>query len=41
MNYILIGIAAIIIIYIIVIYNGLISKKNQVDRAWSDIDTHL
>ncbi|UMZ74811.1 LemA family protein [Natranaerofaba carboxydovora] len=31
----------VIILYVVVLYNGLISKKNNVDRAWSDIDTHL
>ncbi len=30
-----------IVLYIIVVYNRLISKKNNVDRAWSDIDTQL
>ena len=30
-----------VVVYVIILYNGLISKKNNVDRAWSDIDTHL
>lgn len=31
----------IIILYVVFAYNRLISKKNNVDRAWSDIDTQL
>lgn len=30
-----------IVVWIIAIYNGLITKKNRVDEAWSDIDVQL
>lgn len=39
--WILIGLAALIIFYIIAAYNGLIRLKNQTDEAWSDIDVQL
>ncbi|HRY82571.1 MAG TPA: LemA family protein [Candidatus Moranbacteria bacterium] len=38
---ILIGVIAIIVIAIITMYNGLITLKNRVDEAWSDIDVQL
>ncbi|MFA6446897.1 MAG: LemA family protein [Patescibacteria group bacterium] len=37
---ILIAIAA-VIIWIIAVYNGLITAKNRTDEAWSDIDVQL
>lgn len=36
-----IAIAAIIVIWAIVLYNGLISRRNRVDESWSDIDVQL
>ena len=38
---ILIIILAILILWIIMMYNGLIKLKNRVDEAWSDIDVQL
>ena len=38
---IVIVILAIIILWIIMMYNGLIKLKNRVDEAWSDIDVQL
>lgn len=35
------GIIAILAIWAIVVYNGLIRLKNRVDEAWSDIDVQL
>lgn len=39
--WIVLAIIAIIIIWIIAMYNGLIGLKNRVDEAWSDIDVQL
>lgn len=38
---ILIIILAVLILWVIMIYNGLIRLKNRVDEAWSDIDVQL
>lgn len=37
----ILGIIAILVIWAIAIYNGLIRLKNRVDEAWSDIDVQL
>src|SRR4030042_5505214 len=39
--WVIFGIVAILIIWAIAIYNGLIRLKNRVDEAWSDIDVQL
>jgi LemA protein len=39
--YIILAIVAIVILYIIALYNGLIKLKNRVKEAWSDIDVQL
>lgn len=39
--WIILGIIAILVIWAVVIYNGLIRLKNRVDEAWSDIDVQL
>lgn len=36
-----IGIVAILILYIIAVYNGLVSRRNQAREAWATIDTQL
>lgn len=36
-----IAIAAVIILYFIAVYNGLIARRNQAKEAWSTIDTQL
>lgn len=39
--YILIGLAAILLIWLIAVYNSLIVSKNRLSEAWSDIDVQL
>ncbi|EKE15991.1 MAG: LemA-like protein [uncultured bacterium] len=39
--WILIGIVAVSVLWIVGVYNGLIRLKNRVDEAWSDIDVQL
>ena len=39
--YIIIGIVAIIVIFVIVSYNALVRARNRATEAWSDIETHL
>lgn len=39
--WIILIIIAIIIIWLIATYNGLVSRRNQADEAWSDIDVQL
>ncbi len=39
--YIVLGIIALVIIWIIATYNGLIALKNRTNEAWSDIDVQL
>lgn len=43
MSYLLvvIGIGAVLIIWVIVIFNSLVSKRNRVRNAWADIDVQL
>ncbi len=36
-----IGLAVIVLVAVIVIYNGLVRKKIRVDESWSDIDVQL
>ncbi len=38
---IVVGIAVILVIYVIAAYNGLVTRRNQVDNAWSQIDVQL
>lgn len=39
--WIVIGIIAVLVIFLIATYNGLIKLKNRVDEAWSDITVQL
>src|SRR3989338_6195387 len=39
--WILIGIAVLLILWLISVYNGLIRLKNRTQEAWSDIDVQL
>jgi LemA protein len=39
--YVVIAVIAVIILWIIGVYNSLIRSKNRVDEAWSDIDVQL
>ena len=41
MIWIVLAIIAVIVIYIIVAYNGLIRRRNQIENAWSQIDVQL
>ncbi|NCN07618.1 LemA family protein [Candidatus Falkowbacteria bacterium] len=39
--WIIVGVVALTIFWLIAIYNGLITLKNRTDEAWSDIDVQL
>lgn len=39
--WIVIGVGAILIIWIIAVFNSLVGKRNRVKNAWSDIDVQL
>jgi len=39
--WIIIGVLAVFVIWLITIYNGLIKFRNRTDEAWSDIDVQL
>lgn len=39
--YIVLGILAVLIIYVIFAYNGFIAKRNRTQEAWADIDVQL
>lgn len=41
MEYIILGLLAVLVIYVIAIYNGLITMKNRVENAWAQIETQL
>ncbi|MDQ0091308.1 LemA protein [Paenibacillus anaericanus] len=41
MQWIVIGVVAIILIYVIVAYNGLVKLRNWVKESWSQIDVQL
>ena len=41
MLYIVLGIIVLLLIYVIAVYNGLITQKNRVENAWAQIDTQL
>jgi len=37
----MIGIIAVLFLYVIAVYNGLVSRRNQAREAWATIDTQL
>lgn len=39
--YIVLGIVALLVLYVIISYNGFISKVNRTKEAWADIDVQL
>lgn len=39
--WVILGIVAVLVLWAIAVYNGLIRLKNRVDEAWSDIDVQL
>jgi LemA protein len=41
MGIVILVILVLIVVWIIAVYNGLITLKNRVDEAWSDIDVQL
>ncbi len=41
MTYVILGIAVLFLLWLIAMYNGLISSRNHVDEAWSDIEVQL
>ncbi|MGZ7023144.1 MAG: LemA family protein, partial [Ilumatobacteraceae bacterium] len=41
MIWIVLAIIAVIVIYCIVAYNGLIRRRNQIENAWSQVDVQL
>jgi LemA protein len=40
-TWIVLGVVAILVILVIVLYNGLVTSRNRVDNAWSQIDVQL
>jgi LemA protein len=38
---IVLGVLALLVIYVIVLYNGFVAMKNSIDRDWSNIDVML
>ncbi len=40
-TYILLGLGALIIIWLVLAYNGFVSRRNNVKEAWADIDVQL
>ena len=36
-----IAIIAVLVLYFIAVYNGLVARKNQVREAWATVDTQL
>lgn len=40
-TWVILGIVAVLAIWAVAVYNGLIRLKNRVDEAWSDIDVQL
>jgi LemA protein len=38
---VLLGVVALVVIWLIAVYNGLVRSRNQVDNAWSQIDVQL
>jgi len=39
--YVILGVLALIIIAVIGIYNSLVSRRNRIDEAWSDIEVQM
>jgi LemA protein len=38
---ILLGVVVLLVIYVIVLYNGLVSLRNRIENAWAQIDVQL
>lgn len=41
MTWVILGIVVLLVIVVILVYNGLIRSRNQVENAWSQIDVQL
>ncbi|MBI2552266.1 LemA family protein [Candidatus Uhrbacteria bacterium] len=39
--WIILAVAAVLVLWVIAIYNGLITRRNRVQESWSDIDVQL
>ncbi len=39
--YVILGVLGLIVVFVIVVYNGLVALRNQTKNAWSDIDVQL
>lgn len=39
--WVLIGLAILVVLWLVGVYNGLVTQKNRVDEAWADIDVQL
>jgi LemA protein len=37
-GYIVLGAAALLVVWVVLAYNGLVKARNKVDEAWSGID---
>lgn len=40
-NYIILGVVVLVILWVVAVYNGLITLRNRVKEAWSDISVQL
>ncbi len=40
-GWIILAVVAVLVLYVIIVYNGLISLKNQVENSWAQIDVQL
>ena len=40
-GYVLIGVALLIAVWAVLVYNGLVRSRNKVDEAWSGVDVQL
>jgi len=41
MIFIILAVVALLVVLVIVSYNGLVRRRNQVDNAWSQVDVQL
>lgn len=41
MTFIILAVVALLVVLIVVLYNGLVRSRNQVDNAWSQVDVQL
>ena len=41
MTFIILAVIALVVVFVILSYNALIRRRNQVDNAWSQVDVQL